>query len=607
MPRANTECTEISVGFGLLGIGPLNLSQRQIDTYFEKTVDAAKYAKFLTEFLQNEKLYRKFYNVGLRLRNSYPLFYNSNLKNIRWEGPTRQASTISVPRDILAVNTSISIKDDSNVVANLSPYTLFISLPQGISSRGRAPNWYLLNDPENYQLLYSYARNTWYPSFPEDVSLYHRSVKGEARKVLAGIIGQEEKKKTVEYLNYQHNFYLPLCYSIAQNSAAMFNQKLAESLRGPTRNSTIQNIIRYFLRVGENKYILCGLEQGEEFAIEIPDLTTFQNRWRFRGITALPDIDIKREQCVVKFHLILEERNTRQLFETVYRAEIRWSHGRLNGNPEAKLYKEFTWTKVPFFVQVIKEQRFQEMKTIGVGGFGTVYEAIDTNSSALVAYKELTKKIGGFQEHEDERFQREVKIQSELNHPNIIPILDYDLSTSRPWFTMPLADCNLAELLQADKSIRQDYRRIEFIFLQILEGMKYAHERNAVHRDLKPQNILLFEKDQVKVGDFGLGKLLDPTSLNRFLTATSESLGSLPYIAPEQMRSFKDADFRADIYSLGIILYECITGEVPVRNLNLNLVDDRYKSIIIKCNEEDPSKRFQSMEALQEAFKQINL
>ena len=170
---------------------------------------------------------------------------------------------------------------------------------------------------------------------------------------------------------------------------------------------------------------------------------------------------------------------------------------------------------------------------------------------------------------------------------------------------MLLAQCNLAEFLTANEQIRHDHRQIKSIFLQILEGIKYAHERNIVHRDLKPENILLFENNQVKIGDFGLGKQLDANSSDLSLTTSSDSLGSLPYVAPEQMQSSKDVDFRADIYAFGITVYVCLSGEVPRRNLNFSLVDVRYMALISKCTEEDPNKRFQSVESLLDEFNQI--
>ena len=136
-----------------------------------------------------------------------------------------------------------------------------------------------------------------------------------------------------------------------------------------------------------------------------------------------------------------------------------------------------------------------------------------------------------------------------MNHPNILSIIDNDLSAPIPWFATPLAQCNLSELLETDISIRTDYRRIDHIFSLLLEGMKFAHYQGVVHRDLKPENILVFDQDEIKVGDFGLGKRADLSSSNIALTATSEALGSLHYASPEQLRSSKDADYE-QIYIL---------------------------------------------------------
>jgi eukaryotic-like serine/threonine-protein kinase len=304
----------------------------------------------------------------------------------------------------------------------------------------------------------------------------------------------------------------------------------------------------------------------------------------------------------VMFHIILENKQTRESFELDFHDEIRWSHKRFSGSPEAKLYKDFYWSDVPFFRQIIKEEQYQKVGIMGEGGFGIVYKAIKKLSGEVVAYKELTNIMGSVQDHEYDRFRREVRIQSELNHPNIVPILDHDLSASSPWFTMPLAQCNLTEMLE-DGVIRQNLQRLNNIYGQILEGIKYAHGGNVVHRDLKPENILLFENGQIKISDFGLGKQLDSTSLSLSLTNTSESMGSYQYAAPEQWKSFKDADFRSDIYALGKILYNCLTGEVPFPNLDVNLVAPCYRAVIVKCTENDPAARFQSVDELIKVFK----
>jgi hypothetical protein len=602
MPRANTECTELSVGFGLLGVEPLGLSQRQVEACFENTVDAKTYTRFSEEFISDEPLYRKFYNLGQKLRNAYSVFARSRFNSIRWVGPRRQAATASIPVDLRAVNVPISIKDDSDLISNISPHKLFVSLPQGLSARGRGPNWFLENDQLLYQQLYSYAKDTWSPTFPDNIARYLSSVRGDNRKILARIIRKQELEKTPEYQGYQ-DIYIPMCHSVAQSSADMFNRHLQASLKGPSRNFVGENIIKGFFRLGESQYIHCGLEDLKEFAILVPDLTTWKDSWAFKSLVAEADVSPDRGQCVVNFHLTIEEKKTRKPFVAEYFTEIRWSHGRLCGQPEAKTKKLFLWPSLPFTQKLVNENQFEKIKCIGAGGFGTVYEAVDNWSGESVALKELTRAFEPFQEHEFERFKREIKLQSVLQHPNILPIITYELSSPAPWFVTPLAKSSLADLIESDPAVKADRGRINCFYLQILEGVKYAHHQNVIHRDLKSENILLFDNDLVKVGDFGLGKCFDSNSSSWGLTESGESMGTYFYTAPEQMDSFKDADYRADIFSLGKLLYYCLTGDTPFTNLNLNQVEARYAEIITKCTATDPADRFQSIDSLLESFK----
>ena len=169
MPSLKTECTELSVGFGLLYLAPMAVTHPEIERCFETTLEFEKYTDFKQEFTKKEDYYRKFYAIGLSLRSSYIPF--TNIASIRWEGPNQQAHSVSMSVDILAANTPISVKANSNVVFNLSPYKLFVSLPQGISSPTKAENWYLRISPRSYQGLYSYVRDRYCESLPKNIFL----------------------------------------------------------------------------------------------------------------------------------------------------------------------------------------------------------------------------------------------------------------------------------------------------------------------------------------------------------------------------------------------------------------------------------------------------
>lgn len=244
--------------------------------------------------------------------------------------------------------------------------------------------------------------------------------------------------------------------------------------------------------------------------------------------------------------------------------------------------------------------KVERLTKVGSGGFGTVYEAILENMDHTVAIKVFS--TSEFSRTDRERFEREVRIQTKLQHPNIVPVLVSDLTAESPWFAMPLANGSLADEID---NLTADVGRLNDLFAQVLEGMRYAHHNEVIHRDLKPQNILLFEGDRARIADFGLGKRLDPDTFTVTLTCTGDFLGTLHYAAPEQMRDPRAADARSDIYSLGKILYEALTAEVPFPTLDLGLVDSRYLFVVARSTEVDPNKRYQTVDELMADFRRI--
>lgn len=237
--------------------------------------------------------------------------------------------------------------------------------------------------------------------------------------------------------------------------------------------------------------------------------------------------------------------------------------------------------------------RTEIITKIGSGGFGTVYRAKILENGNEIAVKILDGS--NLPPDSIERFKREVRIQSGLKHPNILPVLYEDLTSDPPSYAMPLAKCNLTDCLP---DLKYDDDKFKLIFSQILEGMRYAHSQNVIHRDLKPENILVFDNDKIKIADFGLGKRITPELYTLTLAKTDQAfMGTLFYAAPEQLENFKSADKHSDIYSLGKLMYHIFTGfNNHFTYLHYNMIESKYRYIVQKCLENDPKQRYQSLE-----------
>jgi serine/threonine protein kinase len=198
---------------------------------------------------------------------------------------------------------------------------------------------------------------------------------------------------------------------------------------------------------------------------------------------------------------------------------------------------------------------------LGQGGMGVVYKARQRQLDRIVAVKLLPPSVG-----EDpafaERFTREAQALARLNHPNIVQVHDFGRTEEYFYFVMEYVDgVNLRTLIRDHKLEPQAALKI---VPQICEALQFAHDEGIVHRDIKPENILVDKKGRVKIADFGLAKLLGRAADDLSLTGTGQLMGTLGYMAPEQLQQAHKVDHRADIYSLGVVFYEMLTGELPL-------------------------------------------
>jgi predicted Ser/Thr protein kinase len=244
---------------------------------------------------------------------------------------------------------------------------------------------------------------------------------------------------------------------------------------------------------------------------------------------------------------------------------------------------------------------------IGKGGMGAVYKARQPGLDRIVALKILppqTAAGSGF----IERFNREARALARLTHPNIVSVHEFGQVNGLPFFIMEFVDgLNLRQLERAGKLSPREALQI---VPQICEALQFAHDEGIVHRDIKPENILVDKKGRVKIADFGIAKILGAEQ-EAPLTETQGAIGTPHYMAPEQMEKPTTVDHRADIFSLGVVFYEMLTGELPLGKFappssRKVEVDVRLDDVVLRALEKDPARRYQHASQVKTAVDTIS-
>ena len=242
---------------------------------------------------------------------------------------------------------------------------------------------------------------------------------------------------------------------------------------------------------------------------------------------------------------------------------------------------------------------------VGAGGMGVVYEAIQLSLNRPVTIKLLRCGDGAGYTFED-RFRREAVAMAQLTHPNIVDIYDFDrISEDYLFFVMEYIEgTDLAEIMRSGGMPPQ----LALLLLpQICHALEFAHSRGIVHRDIRPANIMVTRRGEVKVTDFGLAKKFD--QFNSFVTMTSMIMGTPEFAVHEQVDAHREVDHRADIYALGVMIYQMLTGQLPGGAWQLPSqrpgVDPRMDGIVIKAMMQDRNQRHQSITELRHAVEDI--
>jgi len=262
--------------------------------------------------------------------------------------------------------------------------------------------------------------------------------------------------------------------------------------------------------------------------------------------------------------------------------------------------------------------RYTIIKKLGAGGMGDVYRAQDTKLDEEVAIKVINSN--SVTDESLAWFKQEVKLTRKLSHPNIIRLHDLMEVPGLVFITMEYVEgTDLRDILDKEKNRQMKLERAVRIITQCCDALHIAHDVGVIHRDIKPQNIMISggDRDIVKILDFGLAKMADTKGLSK----TGLAYGTPNYMSPEQIRGKKNIDHRIDIYALGCVFFELLTGKLPFddeemvqiflkhlnetppppRKINPD-IPEKAERIILKCIEKDPARRFQTCSELKTAI-----
>jgi serine/threonine protein kinase/nitrous oxidase accessory protein NosD len=249
--------------------------------------------------------------------------------------------------------------------------------------------------------------------------------------------------------------------------------------------------------------------------------------------------------------------------------------------------------------------QLEVMSLLGAGGMGAVYKARQPALDRMVALKILPATGGGALS--EERFNREARALARLSHPNIVAVHEFGRAGNLHFFLMEFVDG--ANLRQLQRSQLISPKQALQIIPQICDALQYAHDEGVVHRDIKPENVLLDRKGRVKIADFGLAKILGTDPEAGRLTVEGQVMGTPHYMAPEQVERPLAVDHRADIYSLGVVFYEMLTGDLPLgkfappsRKVH---VDVRLDDVVLRALENDPERRYQNASDVKQGVETI--
>lgn len=244
---------------------------------------------------------------------------------------------------------------------------------------------------------------------------------------------------------------------------------------------------------------------------------------------------------------------------------------------------------------------------LGAGGMGAVYKARQKGLDRFIALKILPEEFGRDVKFAL-RFTREARTLAKLNHPNIVSVFEFGNVDDVYYFMMEFVDgSTLRDVVNASQL---DPEHALTIVPHLCDALQYAHDHGIIHRDIKPENILISKDGSVKIADFGLSRIVSNGTQVMTLTQTHQVLGTPRYMAPEQFEGSHGVDHRADIYSLGVVFYEMLTGELPIGRFETPSqkvhVDVRLDEVVLRTLEKEPQRRYQAASEIKSDLQSIS-
>lgn len=238
--------------------------------------------------------------------------------------------------------------------------------------------------------------------------------------------------------------------------------------------------------------------------------------------------------------------------------------------------------------------QYRILELVGQGGMGAVYRAEHVELGRIVALKVLPSRFAQDPKFV-ERFRREAKVLARLQHPHIVQVFDMGVQGEIYYFIMEFVEgVTLRQILS--KKMLSPAQALHIV-PKLCDALEYAHSKGIIHRDIKPENILMDKSGEPKIADFGLAKIVKGETVTGSPTHTNLIMGTPDYMAPEQRESARMVDHRADIYSMGVVLYEMLTGQLPLGRFDPPSkkiqIDLRIDEVVLKALDSEPERRYQ--------------